>query len=137
MSVRSDVRTYLLAQSGISDLVGTRIYPGVLPQGATRPAVEMHVISRTHVQHLQGIQAAGTVRFQFDVSAETQLAADAVAEAIVAAFRSLAASPATIGAATYVGDLEIQGPRDTSEPPDDGSDAWTYGASLDVILYVG
>lgn len=137
MSVAADLATYLLAQSSVSALIGSRIETDKLAQGETLPAVMLQVISRTHVQHLQGITTAGTVRVQIDCYAATRLAADAVAEAIVAALRLLAATPAAIGAGTFVGDLEIQGPRSEATGPDDGSDEWEYVASLDVILYVG
>lgn len=137
MSAVADLGTYLLANSGVATLIGTRLYANKLDQGETLPAVTLQVISQTHAQHLKGISAAGTTRIQLDVFAETRLAADAVAEAIVAALKLLAATPATIGAATPVCDLEIQGPRQGSEPPADGSDEWTYSSSMDVLLNVG
>lgn len=136
MSASKDLRTYLLADTAVAALIGTRLYPDALEQGCELPAAVYQVISRTHVQHLQGITTAGTVRVQIDCYAATRLAADAVAEAIVAALRLLAATPAAIGAGTFVGDLEIQGPRSEATGPDDGSDEWEYVASLDVILYV-
>lgn len=137
MSAANDLRTYLLANTAVAAAIGTRMYPDALEQGAALPAAVYQVISRTHVQHLQGITTAGTVRVQIDCYAATRLAADAVAEAIVAALRLLAATPAAIGAGTIVGDLEIQGPRSDATGPDDGSDEWEYVASLDVILWVG
>jgi hypothetical protein len=137
MSAVADVVTYLLANAGVSALIDTRMYTDKLDQGETLPAVTAHVISRTHVQHLKGITAAGTIRIQLDVSAETRLAADAVADAIVAALKLLAATPATIGAGTPVCDVEIQGPRHGQEPPADGSDEWTYVSSVDAILNLG
>ncbi len=137
MSAAADLRTYLLANAGVAALIGPRCYPGSVKQSATLPAVAYWVISRTHVQHLKGITDAGTIRIQLDAQAATRLAADAVAEAIVAALKLLAATPATMGAGTPVCDVEIQGPRHGQEPPADGSDEWTYVSSVDAILNLG
>lgn len=137
MSAAADVRTYLLANSGVAALIGDRCYPGAVKQSATLPAVAYWVISRTHVRHLKGIAAAGTIRIQLDAQAALEPVAEAVAEAIVQAMRLLAATPATIGAGTPVCDVEIQGPRHGQEPPADGSDEWTYVSSVDVILNLG
>lgn len=138
MSIAADdLRDYLLANAGVAAAVGDRMYAWAIKQGSTLPAVHYHVISRTHAQHLGGITTAGTMRMQLDVYASTRLAADTAAEAIVAALRTLAAAPATIGVGTPVCDLEIQGPRHEAEAPDDGSDDWTYRSSLDVLLNLG
>lgn len=136
MSAPADLRTYLLAQSGVSTLIGTRMYPNTLPQGATLPAVVYHRISGTHVESLGGIKAAGTCRVQLDGYAATRLAADAVGDAIVAALRSLSVGQQSIGAGTLVCDVEIQGPRDDQQQPADGSDEWLYVSSVDALLYV-
>jgi hypothetical protein len=136
MSAAADLRTYLLANSGVAALIGTRCYPGTIRQAATLPAVAYWVISRTHVSHLKGITAAGTIRIQLDANAALETDADAVTEAIVAAMKILAATPQTIGS-TPVCDVEIQGPRQSTEPPADGSDEWTYVSSVDVILNLG
>jgi hypothetical protein len=137
VSAAYDLRTYLLADTAVAAAIGARMYADALPQAATLPAVVYQVISRTHVQHLKGITTAGTVRVQLDCYADTRLTADAVAEAIVGRLRTLAATPAAIGAGSYVGDLEIQGPRSEATGPADGSDEWVYSSSMDVLLNIG
>lgn len=136
MSAPADLRTYLLAQSGVSTLIGTRMYPDALPEGATLPAVVYYRISGTHVESLGGIKAAGTCRVQLDAYAATRLAADAVGDALVAALRSLSVGQQSIGAGTIVCDVEIQGPRHDRQPPTDGSDEWEYICSVDALLWI-
>lgn len=136
MSAPADLRTYLLANAGVSALIGTRMYPNALPQGATLPAVVYYLISSTHVQSLGGITAAGTCRVQLDCYAATRLAADGVSAPIVAALRLLSVGQQSIGAGTLVCDIEIQGPRDDQQEPADGSDEWTYISSLDALLNI-
>ena len=137
MRAPADLRTYLLANAGVAALIGTRMYPNALPQGATLPAVVYYRISGTHVESLQGIKAAGTCRVQLDCYGATRLAADGVSAAIVAALRSLSVGQQSIGAGTLVCDVEIQGPRDDQQQPADGSDEWTYISSLDALLWIG
>lgn len=148
MSTHTDLRDYVLEDAAIAAAVGAAVYPDHLPQSTDFPAIVFQVISRTWVQHLAGIAAAGSLRVQWDVYAATHAAAEAVAELLVARFRSLAAAcPTTIGGAsesssesdsgTAVCDVEIQGPRSRADAPDDGSDQWTYVAGLDTILWIG
>jgi len=136
MTVASDFRTYLLAQSAITDLIGTRVHPNHPPEIPTWPLLILRTISRTHAQHLAGIATAGTQRIQIDAWAATRLAADALSEAVLTALRSLAGAPATIGSGTRVCDVEIFGPRDDDLPPADGSDEWLYLSSLDALLTI-
>jgi len=136
--VRDDLRTYLLADSTLAALVGTRIYPGSLDQGCTLPAVAMWTISRGHDVSLSGVVEAGEARIQLDAHAATRAAADAVAAAIVARLKTLsAACPTTIGDGTAVCDVDIEGPRDDHERPADGSADWEYISSLDALLTIG
>jgi hypothetical protein len=110
--------------------------PGNIAQDETLPAVAYHVISGQHEGELGGIDLAGEVRLQFDAHADTQLAAEAVTAAILAAARTLcAACPTTIGDGSPVCDVEVFGPRDLSEHLADGSDEWRFVSSVDLLLY--
>jgi hypothetical protein len=144
MGAPADVRTYVIGDTGVATLIATRMYPTNLPQACTLPAVTYHVISRTHEPTLKGVAAAGTMRVQFDCWAKTgpagggRLIADAVGDAVVARLKTLAAlGPTTIGSATKVNDVAIEGPRHESNPPPDGSDEWEYCCSLDGLFYLG
>lgn len=137
MTIAADLRTYLLADAGVADLIGTRCYPDALPQGATLPAVVYYTISRTHAESLGGLKSAGQVRIQLDAYAATRIAADAVTEAILARLKTLSIGQNTIGSGTQVCDVEIQGPRSDRLQPEDGSDEWQYVSSLDALLTHG
>jgi len=141
MSAAVALRTYLLGTTAISNLIGTRCFPNVLPQNCTLPAVVYHVISATHAPGLAGIVDAGECRVQLDCHAATRLAADGLSAAIVTRLKTLsAAGPTSIGTGTHVTkvcDVEISGPRDDQQPPADGSDEWTYISSVDAVLSLG
>jgi hypothetical protein len=135
VGVAADARTYLLADASIAAVVGTRIYPSNLPQNATLPAIVYHVISRSHTTWLGGIKASsGPIRIQWDVWAATRLAADALAELVLDRWRTLAGTCPTTMTATRVCDVELQGPLEDAEGPEDGSDEWRYRSMIDSIL---
>lgn len=137
MAAAADLRTHLLADVTVAGLIGTRMYPRVLPQGAALPAATYRVVSRTHAPSLGGVTTSGLCRIQIDVFASLEATATSVAEAMLSRLRSLSAGQQTIGAGTRVTDVEIEGPRGDAEPPVDGSDEWRYVQSLDALLSIG
>lgn len=76
------LRTHLLTKTAITDLVSTRIYPDVLPQGVTLPAVTYQHIFEQSNNHLGGSENTGETTVQFDVYASTRSEANTAAEAI-------------------------------------------------------
>jgi hypothetical protein len=140
MNAARDLRTYLLADTTLAGLIGTRMFPGAIPQSADMPAVAYHQVSAGHLGSLGGIVAPGEVRIQLDSHAATRLVANQVAAAIVARLGDLSqAGPTKIGgtSGTPVCDVEVSGPRDDEQPPGDGSDNWQYIASVDAVLTLG
>ena len=70
MLIEKAIRTYLLAQSSISSIIGSgdsaRIYPLRLPQAATFPALTYQRISGDRVRNLGGPTGTAMSRIQFD-----------------------------------------------------------------------
>ena len=92
MSVESDFYTLLSGNSGVTALVGTRIYPDELPEECDYPAV---VFARTRTDEVPYRTVSGqTMGADVDLAvscwAETRTAADAVAVAIEAALSGTA-----------------------------------------------
>lgn len=56
------LRARLVADTAVSAIVSTRIYWGVVPQGAALPYVRMHVISDPRPEHLKGYESARRTR---------------------------------------------------------------------------
>lgn len=59
------IRTYLLTKTAVTDIVGTRIYPTVLPQNATLPAIVFDVFGGTPDDVLTG--SSGSFRAVVDI----------------------------------------------------------------------
>ena len=81
--IGSALRQRLLDVTGVTDLVGIRIYPMKLPQEPTFPAIVYQRISGDH-EHAHGTRASGLAmpRYQFDAYADTYTGADNLGEQI-------------------------------------------------------
>lgn len=82
MSFEADLRTYLLADSTISNLIGTRMYPVVLPQSPTYPAVSYSTISAQRGHNMQAPDGLAAQRIQVDAWALTYAQARSLSDAI-------------------------------------------------------
>lgn len=84
VTVIETIRTELAAAPGVTDLVGTRMYPNLMPQGVALPAIVYSVISDTPENTFTGTSAdrLNSTRVQIDCYAVKYLDAHAVAEAV-------------------------------------------------------
>jgi hypothetical protein len=73
---------YLLAQSGVSSLVGTRAHWGKRPQGEALPGFVMQVISRTPSYVYEGGSDLAEARVQIDCYGANYKAARLLARAV-------------------------------------------------------
>src|SRR3546814_10258930 len=60
----SAFRDRLVANGAVNAVVSTRIYWGVVPQGAALPYVRLHIISDPRPEHLKGYQGSRRTRIQ-------------------------------------------------------------------------
>ncbi len=70
------------AYNELSALIGTRLYPMVIPQDAAQPAIAYQVISGVPERSHTGFSTLTTTRFQFTCQAETYSAAKALSKAV-------------------------------------------------------
>ena len=105
MNLEAGLFSVLKSASAVAALVSNptspttyRIFPGRIPQGETRPSIRYDRISTVRPQGLDGPSAFLTSRFQIDVWGETEAAARALGDAVVAAIDGNRGSfgPATI-----------------------------------------
>ena len=64
MSIQSDIRTYLLTQTGVTDLVGSRIYAMKSPKRATFPSLTYSTVSSVRTRSHSGDSSLTTKRIQ-------------------------------------------------------------------------
>ncbi len=140
IDVTALVRTQLLTVTAVTDLVNTRIYPDVLPQNPTLPAVAIEEISSTSEHDLVG--KIGMARSRVRIKAYHEYAAEAnqlraLCEAAWVAngstFRGNITIPSS-GGTWFVHDCMIETRGDGVDPPIDGSDEWRRYKFTDLIV---
>lgn len=122
MTIGVKIYTALSGASGIAALVSTRIYPLVLPQSVTYPAISYQRISNSPQQ---GSTALRSTRYQINCWALTYAAAQGLATAVKAALEEYTATATAprIKMALVVNELD-----------DFDSEANVYRVIVDVIF---
>lgn len=126
------LRARILADPDVAALVGTRVYPVIVPQDAISPYVRMQVISDPRPMHLKGYQAMRQSRVQVDCMARQadgtggHAKSRAVALAIIAAMDG----PADVDGVRF-GLTEAQGPFDEGE---DTAKGFFHRARMDLLV---
>ncbi len=71
MTLIEGMRFFLLGNTNIATLVGTRVYPLRLPQKAVMPAIVLTRVSEMNAAHLRGPDVLTKARIQVDAWAQT------------------------------------------------------------------
>jgi len=109
VAVEYAVRARLAAVAGVTNIVGTRIYPNLLPQDVTLEAITYRRVSGPHVSAFGTDAGLSNPRFQVDVWADLYTEAVALAAAVQTAlvrFRGTIASE-TIQDILLLNELDI------------------------------
>lgn len=121
MTIDEAVFAYLSTYSGLTALVGKRIYPDDLPQNPTYPAVTFIQVSEDEIDTLH--QPASTMigaTYQFDCWATTRVGAKAVARQIRAAWKNYSGITGGVGGVTVSAVEIVNGDMDNSYRDSDG-----------------
>lgn len=78
----SDLVAYLSGATAISNIVAARIYPELLPQSPTYPAITYFQVSAVRTYVLDGDAHKARRRFQIDCWASTHKVAEQLADAV-------------------------------------------------------
>lgn len=122
MTISSLLQAALAANSGVTALVSTRIYPIKLPQPPTYPAITYQRISNTAQN---GSTALRETRYQIDCWADTYTPTQTLAAAVKAALEEYKKTNATPG---------IKQAYIINELDDYDDDVKAYRTIVDVIL---
>lgn len=124
--IRGALYTLLTGTSAVSAIVGTRIYPVVLPQKPTLPAITMQRIPGSRVRSTRGPSGLAQSRYQVDCWAATQTAAEELAGVVRAATDGYRGTVSEV----RIGGISVSGDRDFYEP-----DAKYNRVSFDLIIW--
>jgi hypothetical protein len=81
-TISETVVARMASQTALTNLIGARLYPGIIPQDAESPAVAYQLSDTQHVSSRSGSSHLARSQFQFVCSAETKAEAVAVATAV-------------------------------------------------------
>lgn len=127
------LRTKLLSYSTVSTIVGQRMYPDVMPQNCTMPAICYYATSTERAHALDSVTKYADGRFTIDCFANTRAAASALSKAIretgIDSFRGVV-SGYTFCGITYESTEEY-----FQEPPTDGNQSSRYVVSFDIVVH--
>lgn len=100
--------TLLAGNAGISALVSTRIYPVLIPQDGTLPAVTYQRVSGGQINSTDGFTALENPRIQIDCMATTYAGAKAVAAAVFSAMEGSTTFDALLISDTDIYEDEVE-----------------------------
>ena len=129
--IHEAVRTTLISATDVSDVIGTKVFPAIAPQGTELPYITYQIISNNADQHMSGASGLQETRIQLNCwsasYAEVQNLAEAVRE-------SLLPMSGTINSTLICG-VTSEGKRDTYEKPQSGEEVGVYGVSEDFNIW--
>jgi hypothetical protein len=124
--IEEDLITYLYSGAAVTALVGQRVTPLRMDQGADLPAITVQRIDGPRVRSLTGPSGLAHPRFQLDCWGSTYASVKAVATAVrqrLDGYRGLMGS-------TTVGGVSLESDQDDFEP-----DTGLYRVSMDFIIW--
>ncbi len=108
MTISQALRAFLLARPSIVALVGARIYPQILPQKPTYPAITYAQASGVRLRILEGPAGRARPRISINSWADTHETMDAVADAVRAALDGYAGPMGDLNVGSVVLDNEFE-----------------------------
>ncbi len=124
--IEDGIADYMENHAGISALVGNRIYPMVLPDEATYPAIVYQKISGLMVASHSGNSGLGNPRFQISCWGETYPVAKALSRQVKLAFH---------GYKGAMGDITCQAAFVDAELDDMDQQTKLFRVMIDVLLW--
>jgi len=125
--IESGLFNFLNTSAGITALVGTRIFPLKITEGAAIPALIYHKISGPSEHSKDGDMGLNHPRFQITCWAKTYSDAKAVRTAVTAALNGFA-NGGTMG--VVVAQIIVENDADLFDPQ-----TFEFGASIDAIIW--
>lgn len=95
MSLEASLFTFLTGAAGVTALVGTRVFPGVIPQGAAQPAIVYAKRSRNRQQLFCGTDGLKQTRVDIDCYATSYRQSVLLANAVTAALEDFSGTMGT------------------------------------------
>lgn len=133
MSIGEDFRTHLLASTGISTVVATRIHQNHMPEESAYPAIWFRRSGEEELVLLDG--RCGTIRTRFDLeclstSIDTAIDLSKTVKDALHGYRG-----SLTGTSGTVQGIFVEDKDDTYIPHNEGSDSGRCIVALDITLW--
>lgn len=122
MSLTGDLITYILNDSGVSALIGTKLFDLYVPEDTAYPYCVFVRDAMSIEDHLNGKTALRQSMYSMTIAGETSIQCEAVEEAVI----TLLASIRGVIGTSNVRVIYYQGSQDSFIPPVDGSEESTH-----------
>lgn len=132
-NVSISLRRKLLESSELTSLIGQRMYPDVLKQNATLPAVVYTKISTLREHTIDDVTGLSHSRFEFRCVADSREAADMVARALQTS--GICSYRGTVAGITFCGTQIETGDDYEQLPPTDGNQVHRYVTTFDFMVH--
>ena len=120
----------LLADPGVTAIVGTRVHPGSVPQGTALPAIVFNRVDGAPLYSDDGEAGLETERVQIDCWSDSYSEAKRLARAVRASLSAFAGTVAGVAFQNILLDAE----RDLRERGS-GAESYPFRTSLDFIIW--
>jgi hypothetical protein len=130
--VVSAVRTYILSQSSVTDVIAQRMYLDRLKQNAKLPAATISKVSESHVHTISNRSGLVQTRLQIECFASQRLTANSLAEAIYKC--GIVAVKGSTNSVDIRGVMVEDGQRNFTIDDADGGDDHLYVTQFDLLV---
>jgi len=127
------LRTKLLSYAAVTALVGQRMYPDVLVQNATTPAIVYSKISTRRDHALSDVTRLAHARFQFDCIGTSRENANDLSHAIRRS--GICAYQGTTTGIYFCGTEIDSGDSYGTDGPTDGNQVYRYYTTFDLLIH--
>lgn len=124
------VRSRLVNDASVTNLVSTRIYPSILPQNVTLPAIRYETTTSRPASKLSGGAGFATSTVSIDIFAASHIAAYNVQQAVREALQDWTGTSNS----TEMVSVQITNIREDYLAPVDASDVGKYRVDIDVEI---
>ncbi len=130
MSFKSAIYSIVSIDSGVSAIVGTKIYPDAAPSSATCPYVVYSIVSTNQIHTISTTTTTTKFRIQFSCFAFDSATNSALVEAIKTVLDVHRFSGEGFSFIAFE-DESI----DLTQSPQDGSEQFTYQTNVDYMIW--
>lgn len=130
MGIEAAIHGKLTGHATVAALVGTRVYPQIIPQTAALPCLTYRQVTGRHARHMAGPETAVYSGWQINCWASTPLAAAALADAVRIA---LDGQTGTWGGVTIFHSM-VTGQTDVLSQLSGAESQNRFGKALDVAI---